>query len=274
MLGATGFSIAPEALTGEVYLPRRRGSLQSELIAAVRRRDRLAYELAPEFPALIAELESGRAVLVLQNFGVPLWPRWHYAVVIGFDRDADRVLLRSGTQERLSMRRTWFESSWRRANRWGIVAVRPGEIPATASAARFLRAAADLEAVGRPDAAAQAYAAAMARWPENPLPRVALANAQQAAGDAALAERTLREAVAAGAADAVVHNNLADLLARRGCRDSALAQLGFAEDSAAGLASPVAAAIAATRREIAAMPAGVAGAEPAGCAPAIADRAR
>lgn len=274
MLGASGSSVAPETLTGEVYLPGRRGSLQSELVAAVRRRERLAYELAPEFAALIAELESGRAVLVLQNFGVPLWPRWHYAVVIGFDRDTDRVLLRSGTSERLRMRRTWFESSWRRANRWAIVAVRPGEVPATASDERYLRAAADLEAVGRPDAAAQAYAAAVFRWPGNPLARVALANAQLAGGDAARAERTLHEAVAAGAADAIVHNNLADLLARRGCRDSALVQLGFAEDSAAGLASPVAAAIAATRAEIEAMPAGSAGEEPAGCAPATALPAR
>jgi hypothetical protein len=274
LLGSTGLNVAPDSLTGEVFLPGRRGSLQSELIAALRRRERLAYELAPDFAALVAELESGRPVLVLQNFGVPLWPRWHYAVVIGFDREADRLLLRSGTTERLRMRRTWFESSWRRADRWAVVAVPPGEVPATATAERYLRAAADLETVDQRDAAARAYAAAASRWPENPLARVALANAQLAGGRAELAERTLRDAVTAGAADAVVHNNLADLLARRGCRNGALAQLRLAENPAAPLAAPIAEAIEATRREIEAMPAGAAGEEPAGCAPATAEPAR
>jgi tetratricopeptide (TPR) repeat protein len=211
---------------------------------------------------------------VLQNFGVPLWPRWHYAVVVGFDRDADRVLLRSGTRERLQMRRTWFESSWRRASRWAVVAVLPDEVPASATAERYLRAAADLESVARRDAAARAYAAAVSRWPENPLARAALANARLAGGDSGLAERTLRDAVAAGAADAIVHNNLADLLAKRGCRDSALAQLRLAEDPGAPIAAAVQAAIVATRREIEAMSAGASGAEPADCAPATAAPAR
>ena len=274
LLGATGVSVAPDALAREVFLPGRRGSLQSELVAASRRRERLVYELAPDFAALIAEVEAGRPVLVLQNFGVPVWPRWHYAVVIGFDRDADRLLLRSGTTERLRMRRTWFESSWRRADRWAIVTVPPGEVPATATAERYLRAAADLESVDQRDAAARAYAAAASRWPENPLARVALANAQLAEGRAELAERTLREAVRAGAADAIVHNNLADLLARRGCRNGALAQLRLAVNPATPLAAPIAGAIEATRLEIEAMSAGAAGEEPADCAPATAERAR
>lgn len=209
-------------------------------------------------------------MLVLQNFGVPLWPRWHYAVVVGFDRDTDRLLLRSGTRERLQMRRTWFESSWRRANRWAVVAAPPDEIPATATAERYLRAAADLESVARRDSAALAYAAAVSRWPDNPLARVALANAQLAGGDSGLAEHTLRAAVAAGAADAIVHNNLADLLAKRGCRDGAMAQLSLAEGPAAPIAAAVADAIAATRREIEALSAGASGAEPADCAPATA----
>ena len=256
LLGAAGVGTTPEALSREVYLPGRRGSLQTELVAALRRRELLAHEIPPTLAALVSELESGRPVLVLQNFGVPMWPRWHYAVVVGFDRSADRLILRSGTRERLLMRRSWFESSWRRAGRWALVATRPDQIPVTASPERFLRSAADLESVGRSAAALRAYDAAITRWPLEPLARVALANAQLAAGHAERAEATLRAAAEAGATDAVVHNNLADLLARRGCRAAALEQAHIAAGFAAqpGSSPSLAGAVEATRREIEALP--------------------
>ena len=45
LLGQSGVSLTPDALVPEVYLPGRAGSLQPELIAAVRRHDRVAYVL-------------------------------------------------------------------------------------------------------------------------------------------------------------------------------------------------------------------------------------
>lgn len=260
VLAPAGAVAGPDALASEVYLPGRRGSLQTELVAAARRRDLIAYELEPTFEALVRELDSGRPVLVLQNLGIEAWPRWHYAVVIGYDVARDRLLLRSGTRARLETTRARFEASWRLAARWGIVVARPDEVPRTARPLRFVRAAVDLEEVGRQAAAMRAYDAAVARWPDEALPRIALAGALLAAGDARGAERALLEAVAAGVADAVVFNNVADLLGRRGCRDAALRVLQRAE----AIAPPgeIAAAIAATRTELEALPAD---AEPAGC---------
>jgi predicted double-glycine peptidase len=271
VLESAGVAVTPEALVAEVYLPARRGSLQTELIAATRRRDRVAYEIEPDFAALLREVAAGRPVLVLQNLAIDAWPRWHYAVVIGYDATADRLVLRSGTTARQLMSRRRFESSWRRAARWGMVVSRPAEPPVTASPLRWLRAAADLDVTQRRDAARAAQHAAIARWPDSALAAVALANGQLADGDAAAAERSLHAAVARGAADAIVYNNLADLRGARGCRSAALQAIGQAErllggaessHSAAGSASAVRASVAATRAALLALPGA---AEPAGC---------
>lgn len=273
VLESAGVQVAPDPLVGEVYLPARRGSLQTELIAATRRRDRVAYEIEPAFAVLLREVAAGRPVLVLQNLAIDAWPRWHYAVAIGYDIAADHVLLRSGTTARQFMSRRRFDSSWRRAGRWGLVVSRPDAPPVTAAPLRWLRAAADLDTTGRREAARAAQRAAVARWPESALAAVALANGQLADGDAAAAEGSLHAAVARGAADAIVYNNLADLRGARGCRSAALQaiaqaelQLGAADSNPAGTgtgsASAVRAAVAATRAALLARPAA---AEPAGC---------
>jgi hypothetical protein len=273
VLQSAGVAVTPEALVDEVYLPARRGSLQAELIAATRRRDHVAYEIEPAFMALLREVAAGRPVLVLQNLAIDALPRWHYAVVIGYDAAADRLVLRSGTTARQLMSRRRFDSSWRRAGRWGVVVSRPAEPPVTAVPLRWLRAAADLDVTQRRGAARAAQQAAVERWPESALAAVALANGQLADGDAVAAERSLHAAVARGAADAIVYNNLADLRGARGCRSAALQaiaqaerQLGDADSDPAGAgsvsASAVRAAVAATRAALLARPVA---AEPAGC---------
>lgn len=85
VLGAAGVATDPATLSPQVYLPAREGSLQLELVAATRRAGRLPYVLAGEPRALLAQLQAGRPVLVLQNLGTPHVPVWHYAVLTGFD---------------------------------------------------------------------------------------------------------------------------------------------------------------------------------------------
>jgi len=127
----------------------------------------------------------------------------------------------------------------------------------TAAPLPWLRAAADLEQTGRTAAARDAQRAATLRWPDSALAAVSLANGELADGDAVAAERSLRAAVARGAGDAIVYNNLADLIGKRGCRAAALQ----AVEAAATLLAPqadavIAAAVAATRAELLALPAG------------------
>jgi tetratricopeptide (TPR) repeat protein len=251
VLVAAGVATSAEALVSEVYLPGRQGSLQAELLGSARRHDRLPYVIDPDAAALIVQLEDGRPVLVLQNFGSVRSPTWHYAVVIGYERDADRFLLRTGTTRRQQIAARRFLATWRRADSWGMVALRPGELPASASANRYLEAASGLEAAGRTAAAALSYAAATTRWPQQPLGWFGLANVRLAQERFADAESAYRQSLTLDPAQSAARNNLALLLARRGCLDAAQAEIANARVHAAG--THFEAEVAASEQEITAL---------------------
>jgi tetratricopeptide (TPR) repeat protein len=119
------------------------------------------------------------------------------------------------------MRASVFESTWARGGRWALVLLEPGTLPARPDPARYMRAAAALEAARNPDAAQAAYAAAASHWPNEPLPRLGLGNLAAAAGDWAAAERWFRAVLADDPAQAAALNNRAEALARLGCPDAA-----------------------------------------------------
>lgn len=248
VLVASGAQVSPDELVAEVYLPGRKGSLQAELIAAARARGRLPYMLPPSLDDLLAQLAAGHPVLVLQKTGAGPWPGWHYAVVIGYDASRDRLLLRSGTESRLEMSATHFRATWDRADRWAMTVLEPGRLPAKADFGRYMEAAAGLESVGRLDDAEQAYRIAVQHWPGESLPRLALANIALARGDEAAAERELRAALSLAAEDVAARNNLAEVLRRMGCPESARREISTATRLAAG--GPLAAAVASTQRRI------------------------
>jgi tetratricopeptide (TPR) repeat protein len=261
VLGAAGDDAHPDALVREIYTPGLGGSLQLELVAAARARGFLPYRIAPELDALLAELVAGRPVLVLQNLGLRSLPAWHYAVVIGADPASEQLVLRSGTERRLLMPAARFLRSWDRAGRWGLVLLAPGELPAAPDRANYFDAVAALEDTGRHAAAARAWEAAVARWPEEPVARFGLATARYLAGDLPAARAGYEALIELQPEHAGALNNLAHLLAELGCPASArpLAERAVA---AAPPGSEIAAAAAETLREL---PADAPDA--AGCAP-------
>ncbi|HKY91207.1 MAG TPA: PA2778 family cysteine peptidase [Nevskiaceae bacterium] len=255
VLVADGVAATPEALTDEVYVPGRKGSFQAELVAAVRRHERVPVSVGAGLPALIAALDAGEPVLVLQNLGLGFWPRWHYAVVVGYEPQSDRFLLRSGTTRRETMRAQAFERTWRLGSYWAIAVAPPDAPPAFATAASWIGAAAPFESLSRPAIAETAYRAAVTRWPDAALPWQALANTRYAARDLPGAEAALREALAR-APDAATRNNLANVLLERGCVGAAREQLEAIAEIPPGLSK----AIAETRAAVEAAP-------PESCAP-------
>lgn len=234
VLGASGVAVAPGALTPQTFIPKRKGTLQAELIGAARRYGRIAYVLPEHGDALVAELSEGRPVLLLQNLGTGFLPRWHYAVLVGYDAEKNVAILRSGRQQRLEMRWERFAASWHRAGRWAITALPPEAIPAHATADRYLESVIGLEAAGRHEAAASAYDTAIARWPEEPLFWLGRGNVAFAGGDLEAAADKYLRAILLAPRDAAARNNLALTLAGAGCPDEARRQLERAAEFAAG----------------------------------------
>jgi len=261
VLAASGVTTSAEALASAVYLPGRQGSLQPELVAATRRNDRVPYLLPPVTDALLATLDAGVPVLVLQKLGAGPFPGWHYAVVIGYDIERDRIVLRSGTERRKEMSARQFLATWDRAERWALVAVLPGTLPPAPDFARYMEAAAGLEAVGRGESAAHAYEAAARQWPAEALPQLALANLGYARGDFVAAERGFHAAARLDPADAAARNNRAEVLRQLGCFNLARREIEVARVLAAG--GPLSAAVEATARAVATQQGG----DATGCPP-------
>jgi tetratricopeptide (TPR) repeat protein len=234
VLGQSGLKVTPAALAPQVYLPQRKGSLQIELIAATRWHGRIPVILAPEPSALVAELQAGRPVLVLQNLRLQTWPAWHYAVVVGYDAERDVFLLRSGRMKRLETPTTEFLRTWRLGGRWSMVTLVPGELPASSDPRPYLKAVAAMEAAADSDTLTIAYRAALDRWPRNFAARFGLANALRSSGKLAEADAIYRALLAERPGEPAVVNNLADLVIERGCPDEALSLLDRVLANSAG----------------------------------------
>jgi len=246
LLGHDGIGVTPEEMVPKVYLPERRGSLQVEMIAAARPYGVVPWRLAPRLEDVLREVESGNPVIVLQDYG--LWPVrvWHYAVVVGFDRTARTVVLRSGEKQRLELPFAVLEYTWKPSGYWSMVALPPDRIAATASQTDWAAAVAAMERVGRRSASRSAYRTLLARWPDSLTGAIGLANVAYAERDLAEAERVLQGAVAHHPDSAAALNNLAQVLSDRGRHDEALQRI----DAAIARGGPLKAAAEATRAGI------------------------
>jgi len=261
-LAYSGLAVRPEQLSPEVYLPGKSGSLQVEMVAAARRYDRIPYAVQPSLSALLAELRAGRPVVVFQNLGIAAIPVWHFAVLVGYSIEDDSVLLRSGKEERRRMSAYNFARTWDLGENWGLVILRPGELPAADDADGYLRAVAAKEAVSGPAGLLEAYRAAVRRWPDHPVARFGYANALRASGNLPAAIGEYRALLLRQPDDPAVLNNLADALNLGGCRAEAAATIERA--LAVGPPdAPLRAVIEQTRREI--LSAASAGPEAASC---------
>lgn len=217
---AAGVNVAPGVLVDQVYLPGRKGSLQPEMLAATRRQGLLAYPLKPKIEDLLREVAAGHPVLVFQNLAFQVYPVWHYAVVMGYDRERHVLLLHSGRTARMEISLFAFERTWARGHHWAMLALKPGQLPATAEPQTYTAAAAALERVNA-RAAQIAFAAALQRWPDDRAALLGVGNTAYALGQRQAAIKAYRQAVRQHPDFADGWNNLAQVLLAQGQRHEA-----------------------------------------------------
>jgi hypothetical protein len=253
VLEKSGAAVSLDEVVDKVYLPGRQGSLQFELMAATRTGGRLPYVIDGSLAAVWRELEKGRPVLVLQNLGVEAIPRWHYAVVVGIDAGRGEVVLRSGTDRRRVTPIRAFLHTWRRGDYWGMIVLKPGEMPADPDRGRYFAAIAALEQAGRVEEAAVAWRAALRNWPGDDVALFGLANTQFALQDYAAAEASYRDLLLRDPGQSAARNNLALALSEQGRHDAAVAEIesALAENRDAALDAALRDTEAKIRRRIA-----------------------
>ena len=221
VLNETGLAVSPGPVAEEIFTPAKQGSFQAMMVGAARHHGRMPYVI-DGFEALLLEVAAGNPVVVLQNLGLNWAPRWHYAVVVGYDLQKQTLILRSGTTQRKIMNWLLFDRTWQRGNRWGMVVVPPGKLPASAGEKPYLMAVFDLEQTGRTREAAAAYAAALERWPSSLGAAMGLGNSLFTEGRLEEAEDAFRTAAKIAPKNGDAYNNLALVLARQKRFDEAV----------------------------------------------------
>lgn len=212
ILESSGLDLSADDLSREVYLPGREGTLQLEIISAVRRHGRVPYQPDGTLQSLVDQLNQGLPVLVLLNLGLDILPAWHYAVVIGYQPASDIVILRSGTDHRLEMPGRRFEAAWDKSERWSLLALQPGQLPASVDIERYLDALIAIEETGNWQTAEAGYRAVLAYSPDNTLALFGLANALRAHGQLESAVQVYQNLLSQNPGHLPARNNLADTL--------------------------------------------------------------
>ncbi|MCR6632116.1 MAG: PA2778 family cysteine peptidase [Magnetospirillum sp.] len=201
VLGWSGLDIRPAALEGQFVLVRDPRRMLAE---AANRYGRLAYPVTGT-PAMLTELAAGHPVIILQNLGVDSRPLWNCVVAIGFNQTRGEVVVHGGDQaaRRVSLR--LFERLWSDADQWGLVVLKPGELPAAARREDYVKAAYNLQRSGRYWEAVLAYDAALAAWPNEPDSLMGLGSSLYLLGDARGAADAFLAAAAVSADPSVAH---------------------------------------------------------------------
>jgi len=216
MMQQQGVNISPDELVDKVYIPARQGSLQIEMIAAARQYGLVPYVLDKNVTSLLEELRAGHPVLVLLNLGLDWIPVWHYAVVVGYDLEQEKIILRSGTTQRQVDAMKVFERTWRRAKYWGVVMLPADQLPVTASAHDYISSVHPLEKQGQLKPANTAYRTAIKQWPNDRNLQMALANNYYALGDKNASLKQFKQITSQWPDYAPALNNIAHLLQEQG----------------------------------------------------------
>ena len=208
MMNWAGHPVSVSELGSQMYTPGKKGTLQSDILSASRRQGMLAVPVKG-ISALLNELAAGHPVLVLQNLGFSWFPKWHYAVALGYDLTDPILLLHSGPESSQKMDLRQFEQTWALADYWGVAVLPPKSLSATASDLAHAGAAAALEQIGKASEAEEIYRNILKRWPGSLSALIGLGNTRYAAKDYQASVYFLNEATQKHPLSAVAWHNLA-----------------------------------------------------------------
>ncbi|KAB0496763.1 hypothetical protein SAMN05216558_3267 [Pseudomonas vancouverensis] len=163
MLSQQGVVITPGLLEKPLHLPGGEGQLQQNMQSLAREYGMMVYPLDSNLPALLTQVAAGYPVMVRFTEGSAMWAEPRYAILSGYNRQKQTVLLRAGMNQREMMKFGSFESAFKDAGGWAVLIQNPTQLPAHVDQQRWLKAANELAQAGQEQAAAKAKKALAAQ---------------------------------------------------------------------------------------------------------------
>ncbi|MNM67645.1 hypothetical protein D3C81_791810 [compost metagenome] len=156
MLSQQNIVITPGLLDKPLHLPGAEAQLQQNMVNLAREYGMVVYPLDATLPALLTQVAAGYPVMVRFTEGSAMWAEPRYAILTGYNRQKQTVLLRAGMSQRTLMSFGSFESAFKDAGGWAVLIQNPTQVPAQVDQQRWLKAANDLAQAGQEPAAAKA----------------------------------------------------------------------------------------------------------------------
>ncbi|AWA40401.1 peptidase C39 family protein [Pseudomonas sp. 22105] len=156
LLSQQGIVITPGLLEKPLNLPGAEDKLQQNLQSLAREYGMVVYPLDSNLPALLTQVAAGYPVMVRFSEGAAFWAEPRYAILSGYDRLKQKVLLRAGMNRRELMSFSSFESALEKSGGWAVLIQKPTQIPVAVDQQRWLKAADALAQAGQEREAAQA----------------------------------------------------------------------------------------------------------------------
>lgn len=216
-----GVEHSADSIASLTFTPGLQGSLQIEMAAASRQLGFVAYEQRGSLSQLLQLVAEEIPVIVLQNNGLSWLPRWHYAVVIGYDLDRREIILHSGLSAEYRLPLATFERTWQRANYWLLAMLPPERTSALLDPFLYTKACQDLLQTRQTEAGVTALISATQQWPDYWLPYFLLGNHFLALAPAEAATWFAKGLPLARQQPAYL-NNYALVLSDLGCKAQAL----------------------------------------------------
>lgn len=164
-----------EEIAQEIYSHEEQGTLQGALIRGATRQGMAAVPIYG-LSNLLHEIAAGHPVIIFENLGLSWYPRWHYALVIGYDLKEGNIILHSGHDAFKHWDLRKFERSWILGEYWGLTVLPPNQLSATADELAQVDAGAALEEIGHIAEAKTLYEMALKKWPNSLTALIGLGN--------------------------------------------------------------------------------------------------
>ncbi|MBC7538132.1 MAG: PA2778 family cysteine peptidase [Bacteriovorax sp.] len=206
MANNLGLVTSSDELAPMIYSPEAHGTFQNDIISATRRLGLIAVPVN-NLKNIVQEINDEHPIMVFQNLGLSWIPKWHYAVVTGYDLSKNEIILHTGEYKNYRLSFTAFENTWERVSYWGLVIVKPGVIPKTANELDVVVATAGLELLNKWEEAKISYEKILERWPQSLGALVGLGNVYFNKKDYKKASEYLKLATAAHPQSVGAKNN-------------------------------------------------------------------
>ena len=208
--------VTPESLAANLYTPGAKGTYTLDMAASVRREGFLALPAPQSLTELLTLTAQGYPSIHLMNLGFKHLPKWHYAVLVGYDLDRNAVLMRSGRNRLRWYSFYHFERSRALADYWSLVPAPTHKMPLLADWEAVYAELLNFQRV-RPELAQMAWHTGSDTYDSQWQFPFAEGNAAWQQQDFAAAERAFKQGLMRSPRSAPLWNNLGYAYQSLGC---------------------------------------------------------